>query len=201
MRRGRSMGVQAMPYRPGVCAAALAAAVAGMLPSAVLAQDAAPVRITRYGTFEVRQEMPAHDRKAGATGVTELTTIVDPYLLERTSRVDARLCRRFGIWFDLPYGVPGFPASVIIRLTHPVLVRPDGHSGTVETWPQQVGGGGSMAGFTFSEPWEVAPGTWTFAILSGGAVLAEQAFEVVAPTRPGAALPGSGSADCDAPVS
>ena len=55
------------------------------------------MRITRYGTFEVRQEMPAHDRKAGATGVTKLMTIVDPYLLERTSRLEARLCRRFGI--------------------------------------------------------------------------------------------------------
>ena len=135
-----------MPYRSGVCAAALATAVAGVLPSAVLAQDAAPVRITRYGTFEVRQEMPAHDRKAGATGVTKLMTIVDPYLLERTSRLEARLCRRFGIWFDLPYGVPGFPASVTIRLTHPVLVRPDGRSGTVETWPTVVDGTGGAAG-------------------------------------------------------
>lgn len=196
------MGIEAMPHRALCRAAVLAGLIAGVLPSAALAQDAPPVRITRYGTFEVRQEMPAHDRGTGATGVTRLMTIIEPYLLERTSRVEAKLCRRFGIWFDLPYGVPGLPANVTIQLTHPVLVRPDGRSGTVETWPQQVGGGGSMAGFTFSEPWEAVPGTWTFAILSSGAVLAEQAFEVVPPTRPNAAPSGSvGPGSCDAPVS
>jgi len=191
-----------MPHRSCCRAVILTGLVAGALPLAALAQDAPPLRITQYGTFEVRQEMPAHDRAAGATGVTKLMTIVEPRLLERTGRVEARLCHRFGIWFDLPYGVPGFPASVTIRLTHPVLVRPDGRSGTVETWPQQVGTNGSMAGFTFSEPWEVAPGTWTFAILSGGTVLAEQAFEVVPPTRPSAAPPGPvRPGGCDAPMS
>ena len=165
-----------------------------------LAADQPPVRITGYGRYTVERDGPVQDLPPGATGVTSYAPSQGAQLVETTTRIEARLCNRFGIWFDLPYAVPGFPATVTIRLTHPLLVNPDGRRGTAETWPQVVGdasaaggggaGGGGAAGFSFDEPWEAAPGTWTFAVMSGTEVLAEQAFEVVAPTRPGTATPG-----------
>lgn len=181
--------------RAGPRAAALFVAGAAMLASALpgWAADLPPVRITGHGRYTVERDGPVQDLPPGATGVTSFAPSWGARLVETTTRIEARLCNRFGIWFDLPYAVPGYPASVTIRLTHPLLVNPDGRQGTVETWPSVVGDEGSAAGFSFDQPWEVATGTWTFAIISDGKVLAEQAFEVVEPKGPGTAQPGCGA--------
>lgn len=159
----------------------------------ILAADLPPARITGYGRYTVERDGPIQDLPPGATGVTSFAPSQGAQLVETTTQIEARLCNRFGIWFDLPYAVPGYPSRVTIRLTHPPLVNPDGRRGTVETWPTVVDGTGGAAGFSFDFPWEAAPGTWTYAVMSGSEVLAEQAFEVVVPTRPDTAQPG-----CDA---
>ncbi len=186
---------QARQHHPVPRAWASCMAGAALLASALpgWAADLPPVRITGYGRYTVGRDGPLQDLPAGGTGVTSYAPSQGARLVETTTRIEARLYNRFGIWFDLPYAVPGHPASVTIRLTHPLLKNPDGRSGAIGTWPKVVGDAGGAAGFSFDEPWEAVPGTWTFAVMSEGKVLAEQAFEVAEPARTGPAQPGCGA--------
>ena len=80
------------------------------------------------------------------------------------------------------------------------MALPDGGLREVSTYPQQVGREPGFAGYSFDELWEMVPGTWTFAVLSGDTVLAERHFEVVVPPGANAPPPG-GWRGCAALVS
>lgn len=80
--------------------------------------------------------------------------------------------------------------SLVRRVTHPPLIRSDGLSGEVDTWQLTIGGEPSLAGYQLCAAWELVPGTWTFAVLSGDRVLAQRSFEVV--PAPVAATPSDG---------
>ena len=129
--------------------------------------------------------------------MTERVGSIGARLTRHTDRVEAAPCHRFGAWFQVqPPGQAGL-VSITQRLTHPRLTRPDGQSGTVETDDGVVDGTPFLSGFSFTYEWEMVPGTWTFAVLSGGEVLTEKSFEVVAPL--GGTAPYLGG--CDAPIS
>jgi len=191
--------MQARPNAHGrtfMAAAGLACLATALAPPA-LAQDAPKVAVVEFGEYTVRHEVPLNGQRIGSTGVTERVSSEGARLLRRTDRIEAAPCRRFGAWFQLqPPGQAGF-LRITQRLTHPVMMRPDGVSGTVEADDGLLDGSTVLSGFSFTYDWEMVPGTWTFALLSGGKVLAEKSFEVVAP--PGGVASAAGG--CDAPIS
>ncbi len=67
-----------------------------------------------------------------------------------------------------------------VRVDHPMLTRPDGRHSTVDTYQVPLGAGVGWTGFDFNQPWEMAPGTWTFSLLYDGQVVASQTFDVAA---------------------
>ena len=150
-----------------------------------------------FGEYTVQRELPMTDQRAGSSGVTERVGSIGARLARRTDRIEAAPCHRFGVWFRVqPPGRAGL-VPITQRLTHPLMTRPDGQSGTVETDDALVDGTPFLSGFSFTYEWEMVPGTWTFAVLSGGDVLAEKSFEVVAsPDAMGSRIGG-----CEAPVS
>lgn len=174
------------------------ALLAGAMPAVpARAQDAPNVRIVEYGEFTALQDRAPLTKPEGATGVSSFAYADGIRFVRHTTRIEAALCRRFGIYFMAAPPGQGAPLNVTVRLTHPRLTRPDGVSGTVETWPGVAVLWPSPTMFSFTEPWEAAPGTWTFALLENGKVVAEQAFEVVPPAGSGA-TPVLG---CEAPTS
>lgn len=175
------------------------------VPCLAYAVSAAPLRaqvvpevhITEYGEYVARRELDvlAPDPDAGRTAPV---VIVDaPRFVERTGRIEAGPCRGFGIGFALGGLDPARTAHVTIRVTHPPMTPPDGRVREESTYPRRIGREPSFAGYSFDEPWEMVPGTWTFAVLFGDKVLAERRFEVVMP--PGADAPPRGG--CAALVS
>ncbi len=178
-------------------AVAALACIATAVVRPALAQDAPKVAVVEFGEYTVRREVPLNGLRIGSTGVTERVSSEGVQLLRHTDRIEAAPCRRFGAWFQLQPPGEGGLLPITQRLTHPLMIRPDGVSGTVEADDGLLDGEPVLSGFSFTYDWEMAPGTWTFALLSGGKVLAEKSFEVVAP--PGGT--GSAAGGCDAPIS
>ena len=176
----------------------LLALLAAALPAGpAMAQDTPGVRIVEYGEFTALRDLTPLAKPEGATGVSSFGYAEGIRFVRHTARIEAALCRRFGIYFMAAPPGQDAPLNITVRLTHPRLTRPDGVTGTVETWPGVAALWPSPTMFGFTEPWEVAPGTWTFALLDHGKVVAEQAFEVVSPTG-STADPVAG---CEAPTS
>jgi hypothetical protein len=190
MRAARARGV-----RPVVWAALACLLIPAAGPAR--AQDAPQVAVAEFGEYTVLREEVVTDGRNGSSGVTERVSSEGARLLRRTDRIEAVPCRRFGVWFRLnPPGRAGV-LPITQRLTHPLMTRPDGRTGTVEADEGLLDDTPRLSGFSFTYEWEMVPGTWTFAVLSGGKVLAERSFEVVAP--PGGIVPPTGG--CDRPVS
>lgn len=189
--------------RPARLAAAFfaPALAAVVLPAASVRAQAVPdVHITEYGEYVARRELGvlAPDPDAGRTA--PLVVVEAPRFVARTNRIEAVPCRGFGIGFALRGLDPARTARVTVRVTHPPMVPPDGRVREESTYPQRIGREPGFAGYSFDEPWEMVPGTWTFAVLFGDTVLAEQRFEVVVP--PGANTPPPGGwSGCAAAVS
>ena len=106
----------------------------------------------------------------------------DARYINHDTTIKAQLCRRFGIDAWLAKG-PGdeWPDRVMVRVRHPTLTRPDGVSGAEDTLllPTRNGRLGDI--FTFDEPWERVPGSWTFEVVVAGEVLASKEFTVTPP--------------------
>ncbi len=183
--------------RTSAAVAALACIATAIAARPALGQDAPKVAVVEFGEYTVRREVPLSGRFIGSTGVTERVSSEGVRLLRHTDRIEAAPCRRFGAWFQLQPPGEGGLLPITQRLTHPLMTRPDGASGTVEADDGVLDGGPVLSGFSFTYDWEMVPGTWTFALLSGGKVLAEKSFEVVAP--PGGVASAAGG--CDAPIS
>ena len=141
------------------------------------AQDAPQVRITEYGIFESKGDTGPLKLEPDANVLSPVIGLRDPKFVKRTDKIEARLCGQFGIQYEVT-GSFLFATRLTIRVTHPEMVRPDGRRGSIESWttPRTLGPG--FAGFTFTDAYELVAGTWTYAILSGDTVLAEQKFNV-----------------------
>jgi len=178
-----------------------------MLPALLpgSAHAAATARIVEWG--ELYAEVigligPEHEEQALTPGVATRA----PEFTRRTDRVEARLCGQFGVAIALQADpLDSMPRSVQVRVRHPRLTRPDGVSGTEDTFltfiaprvlPDTAPGtveGWTAASFMFNYAWEVQPGAWTFEFRDGDAVVASKTFTVTVPPR-GAPRPECGPA-------
>ncbi len=111
--------------------------------------------------------------------------------IERSDRIEARLCRNFGITVKL-LPTPPFrmPDRVEVRVLHPELTRPDGRQSAETRFPSYVVDGLSHIGFTFEHDWEMAPGAWTMIVSLRGDEIARKDFTVTL------APPGAPNSDC-----
>ena len=182
-----------------LAAACLARALAAVvLPAASVHAQAVPdVHITEYGEYVARRDLGVLPPDPDAGRTVPLVIVEAPRFVARTDRIEAKPCHGFGIRFRLSPPDPARTVRLTVRVTHPPMALPDGGLREVSTYPQQVGREPGFAGYSFDEPWEMVPGTWTFAVLFGDKVLAERRFEVVMP--PGADAPPRGG--CAALVS
>lgn len=174
------------------------ALLAMALPAHAGPGDPGPgLQITGYGETLARRELGVRDAvpPADQDVVRNLEGVA---VIERTSRIEARLCRRFGILFKADNLRPGEAAPITIRSDHPALRRPDGRVSTGFSYESTMTAGNpGYSGFTFDHPWELVPGTWTFQVLYRGRVEIEQRFEVSLPPDGGQPVAGA----CGAAVS
>lgn len=97
---------------------------------------------------------------------------------ERADRIEARLCRSFGMTIRLRSGHSALPRKVEV---HPLFTRDDGATSRVDAFPSYVLDRGlSHIGFTFEKPWELAEGAWTIRVMARGREIASKAFTVTA---------------------
>ena len=183
---------------PFLCRAAPAVPLLALLALANPARAQPSLRITDYGEFTVSRELGIRDPSTVEGDTEPVRTVDGVRVVQRTSHIEAQLCRRFGIRFILEgMGADG-TLNVTVQTRHPPITRPGGQVSTGSRYPSSVSAGRpGWVGFTFDYPYELVPGAWTFAIQSGPEVLAEQQFEVTAP--PDADHPPPGG--CGAPVS
>jgi hypothetical protein len=144
-----------------------------------VAQTPPQVRIVDFGEYVVDHETGTIDPKFVVKTLNPVRTSVAPTFISHTDRIEIRPCRRFGISFEAHSANKDEPERLTIRVTHPIMVRPDGASVEVELWQSTTDLEGSFAGFSFNYSWEMVPGTWTFALLFADQVLAEQQFELI----------------------
>ena len=111
--------------------------------------------------------------------------------IERTDRIEARLCRSFGIRVKLDdRPLRRVPSRVDVLVRHPTLARLDGKQSAETRFPSYVDSGMSAVGFTFDHEWEMVAGTWTVIVSSRGEELAHKVFTVTVPA------PGAPDSDC-----
>ena len=111
--------------------------------------------------------------------------------IERSDRIEARLCRNFGITVKLAVPLPfRMPDRVEVRVLHPQLTRPDGKESVETRFPSYVVDGLSHVGFTFEHDWEMVPGPWTMIVSLRGDEIARKDFTVTLPP------PGAPRSDC-----
>lgn len=148
-----------------------------------LAQPVPQVRIVDYGEFVASRELGPRDPVSPGEAGDPVMMVEEPRIVDRTTRIEARLCLRFGIMFAVDGLAPGETLALTARSGHPPMLRPDGRVSTGATYPLQADGGRpNLVGFAFDDPWELVAGPWTFAVLQGDTVLAEQRFDVTVPT-------------------
>lgn len=181
--------------------ALLLAALMAAMPAA--AQPAPEMRITGSGEFIARRDTGPRDPKPGETGAPvgssdAVIMVEDPRIVRRTTRIEAQLCRRFGFMFTMDNLGPDGTANLSVTSAHPPILHPNGRISTGVTYDMAVDGSQpGLVGFSFDDPWELVPGTWTFTVRLGSRVLTEQSYEVTASPDPDPPARG----DCSAAVS
>ncbi|MEZ2407199.1 hypothetical protein GGC47_002068 [Bosea sp. OAE752] len=164
-------------------AAMILAAVSG---SAVAAPKA---EIVDFGVTVGRRMMAAPT--PGGTGLEPAREMKNIRYLERADRIEARLCRNFGLTLKLSDAIPQIlPRQVSVRVLHPQFTSPDGKTSTQDRFPSAVIEGVTHIGFTFDHEWEMEPGSWTFIVSAGGQEIARKDFTVTA------SPPGAPNSDC-----
>jgi len=106
-------------------------------------------------------------------------------LVQATSNVTARVGTRFGFRFT----IHGEPSNAPIVLTmvgeHPPLKDPaTGKAQTRDEYQLESWIGQTCTSYSFDHEWELIPGKWKFEVWHRGKKLCEQAFMVVADTKP-----------------
>ena len=179
------------------CHFAALPAVLALLTFPAAAQPAPGLHVTGSGEFVATREVGPKD-PAVAQGSDAVVMVEDPRIVRRTNRVEAQLCRRFGFMFTMENLAAGETVDLTVSTVHPPILQPSGHISTGVTYQMAVDGSRpGLVGFSFDEPWELVPGTWTFTVSLGSRVLAEQAYEVV----PSGDVAPSAPVDCTAVTS
>ncbi len=170
-----------------------------LLSGPAVAQQAPPsgaapaLHITGSGEFTATRDLGPRNPNGTAPGDT-IVMVENPRIVRRTSRIEAQLCRRFGFMFtvELP---PGATLDLQVQSVHPPILDPSGAVSTGMTYDMTASNDQEgLVGYSFDEPWELAPGTWTFTVRLGGKVLAEQSYEVTPSPDPAPATGGGCSA-------
>jgi hypothetical protein len=186
MRRKESPPGRILP----VLMAALGLALAAVPPHASRGGETPRVVIVAFGVYSLspwRGKLPPQYRQ---DTISEVRFNDMPLLVQQTDRIEARACTRFGLQYRADNLPPGEAAPITVRVEHPRVARPDGRSSTIDTYEVPSGGGVRYTGFDFDEPWTLVPGTWTFSLIHGGEVLAEQRFAII--IAPGTTIPPEG---------
>ena len=168
--------------------------VLATLPAA--AQEAPALHITGSGEFTATRDFGPRDPAAREGDAVVM--VEGPRITRRTARIEAQLCRRFGFMFTMENLPPGGALDLTVVSVHPPILQPSGRISTGVTYDMPVSGEQpGLVGFSFDEPWELVPGTWTFTVRLGDRILAEQAYDVTASPDPAPAA----RIDCSAVVS
>lgn len=155
------------------------------------------LHVTGSGEFTATRDVGPRDPTANRDG-DAVVMVEDPRITRRTARIEAQLCRRFGFMFTVDDLPAGDPLNLTVTSVHPPILHPSGRVSTGITYDMAVSGDQpGLVGFSFDDPWELVPGTWTFTVRLGDRVLAEQAYEVIASPGPAPAA----RTDCSAVVS
>ena len=127
---------------------------------------------------------------ATVTGTTPSTATVtgavnelgDLKLLAPPPATSARVGIGFGVWFR-PIGARDGERAMlrsVWQIPAPGIVNPTNGNTfhqSVSEFPVTIGGK-HWRGYSFEEPWEVVPGTWTLEIWQGDRKLLEKSFEI-----------------------
>jgi hypothetical protein len=107
-----------------------------------------------------------------------------------TRYVPGELLTRFGFLFAIQPDTEteGGPATVLVRVHHPVLHDPvKGEGSTTHSWFQRVCiNEPAYAGWEFTSPWEIEPGAWRVEVYYKGERVAAREFQVLAGSLPSA---------------
>ncbi len=173
-------------------------AILALVSLPAIAQPAPELHITGSGEFVATRDVGPRDPAAASQGSDTVVMVEDPRIVRRTKQIEAQLCRRFGFMFTLENPGPDGTAELTVTSVHPPILHPGGRISTGVTYQMSASGDRSgLVGFSFDEPWELVPGTWTFSVHLDGRLLAEQRYDVVASPDPSPVT----RVDCSAAVS
>jgi Domain of unknown function (DUF3859) len=152
------------------------------------AQTAPDLHIIAFGEYIVGRKTGMLDPAVTPGTSVPVDLVEDVHFVNHASHIEARLCRGFGIQFEASNLGPTQTAPITIRVTHPPMANAGKQNSTVDAWQSTISGKApSLAGYTFDHPWEIVPGAWTFAVMSGNTVLVTQQFDVVTTSDPAGA--------------
>lgn len=144
--------------------------------------------VVEFGEFSAEREYTAPpqpgDEMLSPKGVVEGLR-----LIRHTDTLEGQLCLHFGVVIRRPPDAAPLPRRLTVVSTHPRLTRPDGVSGTRDSFMTATDGDTAYTGWTFEYPWELQAGDWTIAFLDGDEVVASKTFHVTVPRRPGSLCP------------
>lgn len=149
---------------------------------------ASGAEVAEFGEFSAEREYPAPPQP-GDDMLSPKGMVEGLHLVRRTDTLEAQLCLHFGVVIRRLPGGPALPPRLTVLSTHPRLTRPDGASGTRDSFTTATDGDTAYTGWTFEYPWELQPGDWTIAFLDGAEVVASKTFHVTVPRRPGSLCP------------
>jgi hypothetical protein len=136
---------------------------------------AGQVQIQDYGVYDLSVDgtVPAPEDVSGSRNI-----VSNIRLQRQTAEIDAQL-GRFRITDPSLVG-----KTLTLRTTFPPLTNPESKRRmSTQDRTFVVTGTGDLLydGYRFDYDWEMAEGTWTFQVLDGARVIAEQKFKVIVP--------------------
>jgi hypothetical protein len=158
---------------------ASSAVVLFLIATFARAQDIGTIEFVEVGIFTGRHQGKQPSPKT-ASGTINIVS--DRRLVEATDRI----CARLGVFFGVTYIVKGSPngANVVLdlvtRFPPAGMVNAKGkHFAQNELPSGATIGERTMRTFSFDEPWEMVPGTWTFEFHYKGHKIGETSFQVM----------------------
>jgi uncharacterized protein DUF3859 len=160
----------------------LATLLLATLSTTASAQTVERVEIIDFGLYNIGEKMKPTGAFGTAAGVVNGVSHIK--LAEATTTVPANLGVHFGFRYKIIGSAKGTATLKIVTLIpepgirNPNTGRTSVRNEYVETRPI---GSTQYAGYSFDNPWEVVPGTWTKEVWDGDRKLASQSFNVVKP--------------------
>lgn len=167
---------------PRIRAIMLAALAAGIAAPSALSQTAQikSIDVIEYGIYTAdiakTQQGPAGQSGIGRHAVVNI----------RHAATTRTVPAQHGVHFGFRYRIVGAPNGAPITVTKVTIFPPPGlhKPGAAKpiqrsqyTLPRKIGES-SYTDYSFDDPWELAPGTWTFELWVGGRKFASQSFQV-----------------------